>query len=176
MHEYDRLESSRRINVRYLLEEAGESRILACLVEALGKAFSRFGHEGIKVDTVGRDLDESAYDLSFLLDAQVKHMGRVQCRVYLDLEAACRLVRAFAGVETADAEECAALGREFFAVVDRYFRAGLERRGFEVAKRRKPIQAGPASEPGEERGPGMTMGLATPSGPVALRMCIQARG
>ena len=175
MREYDQLESDRRLNVGYLLEETGENRILAALVGALEKGFNRFVGEGFKVDTLGADLDETLYDFSFLFQAGLENHGLVKGHIFMSREAVRRVVEAFTGGVALAEAEALQKSRRFFTIVNRYFRSGLEKRGFQVGKPRRVVAVKSVPLGEEERsGSCITMLLATPSGPIALHLCLSS--
>ena len=175
LREYEQIESGRRTNVRYLYEDAPENKILATLVVALDKAFTRFTGESAKVDDIGGELSEALYDHSFLLQAALEEGSKILGRVYLSEKTARGMAEAFPATGSAgDGTEPPELKR-FFRIVNRYFRSGLEQRGFAVKKPSRAVTAKAIREK-EHCPPGITVRLATPSGPVGVHMCVACQG
>jgi hypothetical protein len=169
--EYEQIESGRRMNVKYLYEDAPESKMLATLVVALDKAFTRFAGESAKVDSIGGEFNEDQYDHSFLLQAAMEEGSKILSRVYLSESTARGMAEAFPETKTTvDGAEPPELKR-FFRIVNRYFRSGLELRGFTLKKPSRAVVA-KAIRKKDPCPPGITVRLATPSGPVGVRMCI----
>ena len=173
--EYDQIESGRRMNVRYLYEDAPENKILATLVVALDKAFTRFAGESAKVDKIGGELGEAQYNHSFLLQAALEEGSKILGRIYLSKNTARRLAEAFPETGSAGGGTKPFELKRFFRIVNRYFRSGLEQHGFSLKKPSRAVTAKAIREK-EPCPPGMAIRLATPSGPVGVHMCVACRG
>ena len=175
LREYEQIESGRRTNVRYLYEDAPENKILATLVVALDKAFTRFTGESAKVDDIGGEFCEALYDHSFLLQAPLEDGRKILGRVYLAEKTARTMAEALPEPGLTVAEAKPPELKRFFRIVNRYFRSGLEQRGFTLKKPSRAVAVKPVREK-EPCPPGMIIRLATPSGPVGVRMCVACRG
>ena len=79
-----------------------ENKILATLVVALDKAFTRFAGESAKVDEIGGELGEAQYNHSFLLQAALEEGSKILGRIYLSKNTARRLAEAFPETGSAD--------------------------------------------------------------------------
>ncbi len=169
--EYEQIESGRRMNVRYLYEDAPENKILATLVVALDKAFTRFAGESAKVDDIGGEFNEAQYDHSFLLKATTEKGNKILGRICLSENTARCLIEAFPKTGSVVVEAPAPELKRFFRIVNRYFRSGLEQRGFTLKKPSRAVTIQPIQEK-KPCSAGITIRLATPSGPVGVHMCV----
>jgi len=168
MNEFYRQEGRRRLNLRYLLDELEEGRILPAAVAALENAFPRFGGGEIKPGGLAGDFDPGtfavAYKVSLEEQASDSGLERVEAVVCLAEDVALDIAAALVGPEAGAGEMGGALG-EFFDVFRAYFRSALERRGASVG--RESLQA-LAEVPGDLAERGMLLDLYAPSGPVVL--------
>lgn len=167
MNDFYQLEGRRRLNLRYLLDELEEGRILPAAVSALENAFPRFGGGKLKTGGLAGDFDPERYALAYrvVLSANGgQGLGRVEAVVCLSEPVALDIAAAMAGPEVGAGEMGGALG-EFFDVFRAYFRYALERRGSSVDQ--GALQA-LVEVPQGLAGRGMLLELYAPAGAVAL--------
>ena len=168
MNEYYDLEGMRRLNMRYLLDELEEGRILPAAVTALENAFPRFGGGELKPAGLAGHFDPGRYALAYRVDMDTEGMGRVRAVVCLAESVALDIASAMSGQEAGAGEMGGALV-EFFDVFRAYFRSALERRGSTVTGAKvRALAEVPADLSGDAPGRGMLLELDARLGPVAL--------
>lgn len=164
MTQYYQQEGRRRLNLRYLLDELEEGRILPAAVHALQNAFPRFGGGELKPGGLAGKFEPSLYAVAYRVVLSTRYLGRVEAVVCLAEDAALDIAAAMAGPEAGPGVVGGALG-EFFDVFRAYYKSALERRGSIVLG--QSLQA-LAEVPQDLASRGMLLELSAPAGPVVL--------
>jgi hypothetical protein len=161
---YREIENNRRLNANYLFEGLHENRILSAVTHALEQAFSRFGDQKIKMQSIGEDLPDSEYPLVGIIVTSLPEKGTVTSHVFLEKNVAGDVLSL--PPESTPEDGFLEKGRELFEIAGRYLRTSLEKSGFASAEPSLTLARGRVTTPRHESD--ITIRFAAPSGPVEL--------
>ena len=163
-------ETSRRRNVKYLMEGHKENTVLTAFVEAVEKALFRLTGQEAKLDDVTEDAVVDDVRAGATLHMDFKDGGEVSGVVYFP-EPAARAMAVVGGGKGNGLPQRACLKgcREMFSVVRKYLLGALEDRGLPV--RKSAIRTLWGSEAATAPSPrGVDLCFQAPDGPVWARL------